>query len=107
VESLFREFAARLGQRCGLIPLVFISIKPSPSRVGFLHNVKKTNELVLAALKSWPNTRFVDVFPLMLDPNGQARRELFTEDLLHLSRAGYLLWRDQVRACLGELRLLQ
>src|SRR5262249_43231267 len=78
VESLFRDFATRLSQRCGPIPLVFVSIKPSPSRAGFMHNVRRANELVLASLKNWPNARFVDVFPLMLDQNGQARRELFT-----------------------------
>jgi len=106
VDGLFREFASRLAARCGPIPLVFVSIKPSPSRAGFMHSVRRANELVLASLKNLPHARFVDVFPLMLDQNGQARRELFTEDMLHLSRTGYLLWRDQVRACLGELRLL-
>jgi len=106
VESAFRDFATRLANRFGPIPLVFISVKPSPSRAWFLPRIRRTNELVREALKHFPNARFVDVFPLMLDQNGQARRELFTEDMLHLSRAGYLLWRDQVRTCLGELRLL-
>ena len=68
--------------------------------------IARANELVRAALAEWPNARFVDVFPLMFDPAGRVRRELFTEDWLHLSRAGYLLWAAQVRACLAELRLL-
>lgn len=29
----------------------------------------------------------------MLDASGQPRRELFGADSLHMTRAGYLLWR--------------
>ena len=106
VEELFREFAGGLDDRLGIVPLVFISIKPSPSRAGALPTIRRTNELIRAALAGWPNARFLDVFPLMLDPAGKVRHEFFTEDSLHLSRAGYLLWAAQVRACLAELRLL-
>lgn len=106
VEELFREFASRLDDRLGLVPLVFISLKPSPSRKRALPKIRRTNELIRAALAGWPNARFLDVFPLMLDATGKARHEFFTEDWLHLSRAGYLLWSAQVRACLAELGLL-
>ncbi len=106
VEDQFREFAERLDDRLGLLPLVFISIKPSPSRAWALPVIRRTNELIRAALAGWPNARFVDVFPLMLEAAGNVRHEYFTEDWLHLSRAGYLLWAAEVRACLAELRLL-
>jgi lysophospholipase L1-like esterase len=106
VEDSFREFAERLDDRLGLVPLVFISVKPSPARAWALPQIRRTNELIRAALADWPNARFVDVFPLMLDGAGNVRHEFFTEDWLHLSRAGYLLWAAQVRACLAELRLL-
>ena len=103
VEDLFREFAEKLDDRLGLIPLVFISIKPSPSRAWALPQIRRANDLVRAALADWPNARFLDVFPLMLDAAGKVRREFFTEDWLHMSRAGYLLWAAQVRACLDEI----
>ena len=103
IEELFRTFAERLDDRLGLIPLIFISIKPSPSRAWALPQIRHANELVRAALADWPNARFVDVFPLMLDEREKVRHELFTEDWLHLSRAGYLLWAAQVRACLAQI----
>lgn len=106
VEDLFREFAGRLDDRLELVPLVFISLKPSPSREWVWPKVRRTNERICAAVAGWPNARFLDVFPLMLDAGGKARHEFFTEDWLHLSRAGYVLWAEQVRACLAELRLL-
>ena len=93
----------RLDDRLGLIPLIFISIKPSPSRASVFPGIRRANELVRAALAEWPNARFLDVFPLMLHAEGKVRHEYFTEDWLHLSRAGYLLWAAQVRACLAEL----
>lgn len=103
IEELFRAFAERLDDRLGLIPLIFISIKPSPSRAWALPQILRANDLVRAALADWPNARFVDVFPLMLDAGGKVRHELFTQDWLHLSRAGYLLWAAQVRACLAQI----
>jgi len=103
ILELFREFAERLDDRLGLVPLIFISIKPSPSRAWALPKIRRANELVRTALARWPNARFLDVFPLMLDGAGKVRHEFFTEDWLHLSRAGYLLWAAQVRACLAEI----
>ncbi len=106
VEDSFRDFAERLDDRLGLVPLVFISIKPSPSRAWALPQIRRANELIRAALADWPNARFLDVFPRMLDAEGRVRHEFFTDDWLHMSRAGYLLWAEQVRACLAEFRLI-
>ena len=36
---------------------------------------------------------YVDVFTPMLGPTGEPRSELFLADSLHMTRAGYLLWR--------------
>lgn len=36
---------------------------------------------------------FVDVFESMLGPQGQPQPELYVADSLHMTRAGYLLWR--------------
>ncbi len=95
-----------IDDRLGLVPLVFISIKPSPARLGNLANIRRTNALIRDTIASWPQARFLDLFPLMLNPDGRPRRELFTEDGLHLSAAGYRLWAAQVRACMAALGLL-
>ena len=106
VENWFRQFAERLDDRLGLVPLVVISLKPSPARVAQLAAIRETNARIRAVLAGRPNARFVDIFPSMLDAAGNVRRELFTEDWLHMNRAGYLLWAARVRPCLAELRLL-
>lgn len=106
VEDLFREFAERLDDRLGILPLIFISLKPSPARAWALPRIREVNERVRAAIAGWPHARFLDVFPLMFDAAGKVRREYFTDDWLHLSPAGYSLWAAQVRDSLTALRLL-
>jgi len=37
-----------------------------------------------------------DVFTPMLNATGQPRPQLFLDDSLHMTRAGYLLWRSRL-----------
>ena len=101
VRACLEEFVCRVDDRLGLVPIVFISVKPSPARVANLANIRRTNALIRESIAAWPQARFLDLFPLMLQPGGKPSRELFTEDGLHLSAAGYRLWTAQVRACLA------
>ena len=39
-----------------------------------------------------PGFTYIDVWPQLLDGNGQVRPELFMEDELHLNSAGYDRW---------------
>ncbi|MGB8169398.1 MAG: GDSL-type esterase/lipase family protein [Chthoniobacteraceae bacterium] len=107
VRGNFAEFVTRIDDRLGLLPIVFISIKPSPARQWHLAKFRQTNALVRAALSAWPNARYLDLHALMLHPDGDsARGELYAEDGLHLNDRGYQLWAAEVRTCLSELKLL-
>lgn len=107
VHDHFEEFVSRIDDRLGLVPIVFISIKPSPARIGNIAGIRRTNALIRETLAQWPQARFLDLFPLMLVPGGAApRTELYLADGLHLSPAGYRLWAAQVRGSLSELGLL-
>jgi lysophospholipase L1-like esterase len=107
VQTLFEEFVAQVDDRLGLVPLVFISIKPSPLRLRNIAQIRRANALVRATIAAWPQARYLDVFSLMLEPDGQTPRpELYDADGLHLTAAGYQLWAAQVRSILSELGLL-
>ena len=106
IHAHFQEFAARVDDRLGVLPLVFISIKVSPCRAANAANILRANALIRETVERWPNARYVDVCSLMLDAAGKVRREYFCEDWLHLSRAGYELWTREVRACLDAMGLL-
>jgi len=86
-------FVARLRQDLPATPIAFISIKPSPSRATLLPAMQEANAKIRAYAAAHPHLVYIDVATRMLDRNGQPRTELFTEDMLHMNRKGYDLWR--------------
>jgi lysophospholipase L1-like esterase len=102
----FHRFAAGVRSRLGPIPLIVLSIKPSPSRMGNIDRINRTNALLREALPATPPSRLVDVFPHMIGEGGKSNQTYFCEDWLHLSPAGYKLWTALVRDALAHFRLL-
>lgn len=76
--------------------LVFVSIKPSPIRWSMADRMRVANSLVAAAVAQDPLARYVDVFGPMLGANGRPRPELFRDDSLHMTAAGYAIWRERI-----------
>ncbi|MEY3194196.1 MAG: hypothetical protein RIQ78_293 [Bacteroidota bacterium] len=73
-------------------PLAYVSIKPSPSRRRLMPKMIQANALIQEYLHEKPNTNYVDIFHPMLNENGEPRQELFLDDQLHMTRAGYDIW---------------
>lgn len=96
VLESYRQLAGKVRRFLGVIPFGFISIKPSPAREGILDRIRLTNALVREELERIPGAYLIDVFDPMLGSDGHPRAELFLEDGLHMSRAGYLLWMEQL-----------
>jgi lysophospholipase L1-like esterase len=60
--------------------------------------MREANRLVKAFTDASPDKLgFIDVFTPMLGPDGMPRPELLGLDGLHMTRAGYELWRDTVK----------
>jgi len=76
--------------------IVYISIKPSPSRIGLLARIRETNALISDYADAEGNVDYVDVFTPMLDAAGEPRRDLFRADALHLNAKGYALWKQVI-----------
>ncbi len=94
-EALVQDVEALLALRQKHLPkskLVFIALKPSPSRAEKLEEVRKANALIRQRLAGEKRAVFVDVFTPMLDAQGAAREELFGPDRLHMNAKGYDLW---------------
>lgn len=90
--KLFNSIRAKLPN----VPIVYISIKPSPSRDQFRDKAVASNALIKDFLSGQLNTKFVDVFKLMLTKDGKNRPELFVGDMLHINAAGYAIWKKAV-----------
>jgi lysophospholipase L1-like esterase len=91
VLASYRRLAGSVEHCCGAIPFAYLSIKPSPARIGILDRIRRANELVRIDHERLALGTYVDVFDAMLR-DGAPRSELYLDDGLHLSAAGYDLW---------------
>ncbi len=92
VASWFGELLEKVHRDLHGIPFGFVSIKPSPARAPLLAQITETNATIQRTIAGYPWAFYVNVFTPMLGAKGQPRPELFLEDGLHLSLAGYRLW---------------
>ncbi len=75
------------------VPVVYVSMKPSPSRLYMRDKAVKGNELIRKYLrKKKRNARFVNVWDAMLGPDGQPMPDIFVQDRLHMNAKGYAIW---------------
>ena len=74
------------------IPVVYVSIKPSPSRERLLPAMMLANKMIKEFLKTKPHTAFADVFSEMMSSDGKIRTDIFLEDKLHMNAKGYAIW---------------
>jgi lysophospholipase L1-like esterase len=93
VVADYRAFVARLRSAWPGARVAFVSIKPSPARRTYIDRMRETNQRIREDIARDSLQAYVDVFTPMLDATGQPRAELFKSDSLHMTRAGYLLWR--------------
>jgi lysophospholipase L1-like esterase len=96
------EFLQRIRTAQPLTRVVCLAVKPSPSRWTLIDKVRQTNELLAAIVARDTMATFVDVFTPMLGPDGRPRPELFLADSLHMTPAGYAIWRDAVAPVLEK-----
>jgi Lysophospholipase L1 and related esterases len=92
----YRTFASMVHRALPSTRIVFVSIKPSPSRFAIIDRMREANRLVQQEIAEDTLATFVDVFTPMIGASGRPRPELFGPDSLHMTRAGYLLWRERL-----------
>ncbi|MEO8658498.1 MAG: GDSL-type esterase/lipase family protein [Bryobacteraceae bacterium] len=97
VIASFRALSAKVSEHCDGIPFGFISIKLSPARFHLRAAIDTLNEAVRTDIETRPNGFFIDVASPML-VGGRPRQQLYLDDGLHLSRAGYDVWAAVLRS---------
>jgi lysophospholipase L1-like esterase len=76
--------------------IVYVSIKPSPSRERLMPKMEEANELIKEFLKTEKHTAFADVYHLMLTEDYKPKPEIFIEDSLHMNAKGYAIWQKAI-----------
>jgi lysophospholipase L1-like esterase len=92
VAADFTAFRTKIRAALPDARIIFLSIKPSPSRVRVWPQAQEANRLIAADCAKDSRCTFVDVATPLLDAAGVPRPELYREDRLHLLPAGYVLW---------------
>ncbi|HEX5153165.1 MAG TPA: GDSL-type esterase/lipase family protein [Parafilimonas sp.] len=95
VLCFFEQLCSKVKNSFGDAMMFYISIKPSLSRWNINEQIKKTNQLIRQSIETdYPQAQFIDLYGNMLNEYGKPNPELFVADGLHLSSAGYALWKD-------------
>ena len=92
VVDRFKTFYKKIRAKFPKIEVDYISIKYSPSREKLWPQMKEANKQIAAFMKKEKKSEFIDITKVMQDSNGNVRKDLFVEDMLHMTPEGYQLW---------------
>lgn len=74
------------------LPILILSIKPSPSRYHLLNKIIDANHRIEKYCDHHKFMTYINVFDAMLGSDQKPRPELFLQDMLHMNRKGYDIW---------------
>ncbi len=103
VREKFKTFAAAVHEELPECRIYAISIKPSPKRWELWPKMKRANQLLREACGADARLTFIDVATAMLGEDGRPIEELYQEDALHLTAAGYAIWTQAVRRAMVQV----
>jgi lysophospholipase L1-like esterase len=98
-EQIAAQFTAFLDKVHAGVPgakVIAIGVKPSVQRWAKIDRLRAINAFMRAESHTRAYVTFVDVEKPMLTADGRARPELYVEDGLHMSPAGYEIWNAAV-----------
>lgn len=93
-------FVDRIHEQLPDCRIYFISAKPSPIRWDKWPVMQELNGLLKQMCAVDARLFFIDIGPVMMDKTGVPDKSIFKQDLLHMNRAGYELWRSVIRPVL-------
>jgi lysophospholipase L1-like esterase len=103
-EQLLADITDFVGQVRAVLPdapILYSGLAPSPARWGESDTRMRFNGMLRSFLASGKNLVYLDLFDAYLGADGKPREELFVEDKLHHSAAGYSVRMRIMRPFLG------
>ncbi len=92
VVARYKELYAKIRERFPTVQVDYISIKFSPSREHLWQKIKEVNSKISKFIEKEKNADYIDITQVMNDSNGNIRKDLFLDDMLHITPEGYRLW---------------
>jgi lysophospholipase L1-like esterase len=97
VTARFKTLFGMIRKKLGDVPVLFVSLKPSPSRSRLFAKMIETNAQIKAFLQKSKKTAFADVYSRMLDKDGGPVKDIFLGDNLHMNAKGYAIWQKVIQ----------
>jgi lysophospholipase L1-like esterase len=102
VANRFKSLFTMIRNKFPKTYIVYVSMKPSPSRHMLASKMIGGNELIKKYLSSRSRTAFIDIYKEMIDDEGKPKEELFLEDNLHMNKIGYAIWKKAIEPYLRK-----
>jgi lysophospholipase L1-like esterase len=96
VFARFEKLFTLIRKKMPKVPVVFVAMKPSPSREKFHQKLVQANLLIKNYLARQSKTGYVDVYKLMME-NGKPNESLYVNDRLHMNAQGYAIWQKAIQ----------
>lgn len=93
VVDRFKTFYGLMRAKYPLVPFLYVSMKPSPSRAHLMTRYQEANQLIAAFLKKDKKAAYADVYSKMLKADGSPMDDIFLKDRLHMNAQGYAIWK--------------
>jgi lysophospholipase L1-like esterase len=97
VFERFKQLFRMIKQKLPGVPVAYVAMKPSPSRWHLKEKMIEGNTLVKNFLHHQKKAAFINVWPAMLNVNGQPMKDIFQEDNLHMNARGYKIWQKIIK----------
>lgn len=96
VAQRFFDLFKIIRDRYRKVSIVYISMKPSPSRKHLMAKFDVANVMIKEFLRKKRRTAFIDVYHVMLKEDGTPMTDIFLEDKLHMNPKGYAIWQKRI-----------
>lgn len=98
----FQRLHSLIRSRLPKVPIVYLSMKPSPSRRKYLPTMQEGNAKIKAFIADQAHTKFIDVYSSMISNSGEINASIFLSDSLHMNKKGYELWQPLIEPILEK-----
>ncbi|MFV0442229.1 MAG: GDSL-type esterase/lipase family protein [Planctomycetaceae bacterium] len=99
----FDQLVATVHAQLPETEIVFMSVKPTRKRWPLIHHVRATNALIEARCLDTAHLHFLNVYPYMLNAEGEPEVKWLAKDGLHLNPTGYVHLSEVVRPVIEGL----
>jgi len=82
--------------------IIYVSMKPSISRLIYLSEMRRANEMIRTFQKKHRKSGFIDVYTKMILADGSPMPDIFLKDQLHMNKNGYLIWQKAIKPYLKK-----